>query len=173
MPKYKAPTRCRRGFTLIELMVTLAVAAILMMVAVPAFDNIIESNTITVARNKLIGALSFARSAAVSRGQAVALCKSADGHSCASHGDWSQGWIVYTSQPGPDKTPIADRQLLRVESGLNPQITVTGDDHTSNGIQYDPLGFTIGENGHWTISHAGSTDEVVVVISNVGRVRIE
>ena len=60
-----------RGFTLLELMVTVAVVAILATVAVPGFRDLIQNNRVTTQTNELVSALNFARTEAVKRGQRV------------------------------------------------------------------------------------------------------
>ena len=60
-----------RGFTLLELMVTIAVLAILATVGVPSFRDLIQNNRVTTQTNELVSALSFARTEAVKRGQSV------------------------------------------------------------------------------------------------------
>lgn len=171
MTQNNTQTRLVRGFTLLELMVALTVAAILLTVAVPAFNNIIQSNAVTVARNSLIGALSFTRSEAVKQGRDVILCKSADGLSCSTTGDWSQGWIVYARESG--STVISIDNLLRVQTALDQPITITGNSHVANDIEYDAMGFAYGENGTLTIKRADGSEAVAIIISNVGRVRVE
>lgn len=70
------PKRCRddKGFTLVELMVTLAVAVILMVIAVPSFKNIILSNKLTTTANDVVSALNFARTEAVKRNGNTQFC---------------------------------------------------------------------------------------------------
>lgn len=62
------------GFTLVELMITIAVAAILLMIAVPSFRNIINSNRLTTAANTMVNALSTARMEAIKRNASTQLC---------------------------------------------------------------------------------------------------
>lgn len=63
-----------RGFTIVELMVTVAVAAILLVIAVPSFRNIINSNRLTTATNTLVNALNTARMEAIKRNAPVQFC---------------------------------------------------------------------------------------------------
>lgn len=89
------PTRkpSNRGFTMIEMMVSIAVLLILAMIAVPSFREASLSSQLRSAANDFIASANFARSEAIKRGNAVTLCVSADGLSCGT-GGWEQGWIV-------------------------------------------------------------------------------
>jgi type IV fimbrial biogenesis protein FimT len=83
------------GFTLVELLVTMAVAAVLLAVAVPSFRSTILSNRLTSTTNDLVGSLAQARSEAIKRGSRVTVCMSANGTTCATAGTWAQGWISF------------------------------------------------------------------------------
>lgn len=86
----------QRGFSMIELMVTVAVAAILLAVAVPNLRSFMRRNTIASETNDLIGDLQFARSSAVNRRSLVAVCaKSTSAISCAGTNTYENGWIIY------------------------------------------------------------------------------
>ena len=80
------------GLTLVELMVTIAIAAILLGVGVPSFRAVIEANRVTTVTNDVVGALQFARSEAVRRGAAITVCGSANGVDC--NASWQGGWIA-------------------------------------------------------------------------------
>lgn len=84
------------GFTLIELMVTVAVVAVLVSLAMPSFTTVINNNRLTSQANELVSALQTARSEAVRRNASVTLCGSADGSTCAGTDDPWQRWIVLT-----------------------------------------------------------------------------
>ncbi|MFC5741597.1 GspH/FimT family pseudopilin [Dyella tabacisoli] len=84
------------GFTLIELMVTLAVLAILMMIAVPSYRDLTRRNYVSSASNALLADLSYARTEAANRGTFVSVCSSTDGSTCAGTTTYEGGWIIYT-----------------------------------------------------------------------------
>lgn len=83
-----------RGFTLIELMVTIAVLAIVIAIAAPSFTSVIQSNRTTALHHEILGALQLARSEAVKRRSDVIVCRSEDMEDCSNGADWTVGWIV-------------------------------------------------------------------------------
>lgn len=82
------------GFTLVELMITVALIAILAALAAPSFNDAILSNKLTGYSNSFVSSAQLARSEAIKRNTRVKLCISADGAVCAASGGWQQGWIV-------------------------------------------------------------------------------
>ena len=89
-----------QGFTLIEMLVTMAILAILTMIALPSFRNAIHRNQVTAAGNQLVADINYARAEAVSRGIDVSVCPSSDGASCSTATAYDAGWLVYTYTPG-------------------------------------------------------------------------
>lgn len=81
------------GFTLIELMVTVAVAGILAVVAVPAMTALVNGNRLAGNTSEMTSALSLARAEAIRRNAPVSICRSTNGMTCAGGADWSS-WIV-------------------------------------------------------------------------------
>ena len=115
------------GFTLIELMITLAVAAIVLLVAVPSFDNLMEKNRVEAAQKDLARDIAFARQAAATRNTFVSICKSSDGASCG--GNWKQGWITYVDVPGGTAGVVdGDDDVLRVHAAINSSDSLTSVD---------------------------------------------
>jgi len=86
-----------RGFTLVELMVTIVVLVVLVSVAVPSFDNIRLSSRLNSYSTDLVAGSQLARSEAIKRNAAVTLCASANGTACATNGQWEAGWIVVSN----------------------------------------------------------------------------
>ncbi|WP_018876564.1 GspH/FimT family pseudopilin [Thioalkalivibrio sp. ALE31] len=90
------------GFTLVELMITIAVAAILMAIAVPNFMNLRISNGLTTQANELVTGVSVARSEAIKRNRSVRFCRTSSetATQCAgSSGEWTN-WAVFTDTSG-------------------------------------------------------------------------
>lgn len=87
------------GFSLIEIMVTIAIIAILMGVGVPSMMGMIAGNRLTTQTNDLVADISFARAEAIRRNQSVTFCRTATAtsHTCADGTTWTH-WIV-TNNP--------------------------------------------------------------------------
>jgi type IV fimbrial biogenesis protein FimT len=113
--KKPQPARCT-GFTLLEMMIAITVAAILLATAVPSLRQFRANNKVTAASNSIVTALNVARFNAVTRGENVLICPSSDSVSC-SHGSWYKGWIVFRenglSNDADDFTP-AEADIIRV-----------------------------------------------------------
>jgi type IV fimbrial biogenesis protein FimT len=82
-----------RGFTLIELMVTIAVAAILIAIAVPSFKTLTVSNALTTTANDMVGALNLARMEAIKLNATTQFC----GNTTTSNGSDTLGTACGTS----------------------------------------------------------------------------
>ena len=86
-------TQVRRGFTLVELMVSTAIVAILVGIAIPSFNSITLGAKLTSYANNLVASALLARSEAIKRNAVVSMCVSPTGTVCGT-GGWEQGWIV-------------------------------------------------------------------------------
>ena len=105
------------GFTLIELMIVLVIAAILLALAAPGMRNMLERNRLQTGAESLYSSLMFTRSEALKRNQPVIMCKSSSGSACVTtSNDWEQGWLVYVDKDGnlaPDPN-----EILRVSEAM-------------------------------------------------------
>lgn len=112
------------GFTLIELMVTIAVLAIVVTIAAPSFTTMINNNRSVALGEELATALNYARSEAVKRGASVSICASSDGATCTAANTWTQGWIVLSDTASGSSAPTVDA-VLRHWQAPNSAATVT------------------------------------------------
>lgn len=119
------------GFTLMELLIAIAMLAILTTLAVPAFTQFIQNNRLSAQANEMVAAMQFARSEALRRGRPVQVCSSSDGAAC--NGNWNEGWIAVVD-PGGD-----DEEVLRVwpTPGTDFQFSPS-----SGSVQFTREGFT-------------------------------
>jgi prepilin-type N-terminal cleavage/methylation domain-containing protein len=100
------------GFTLIELMVTIAVAAILVAWSIPQMNNLMVGNRLTARTNDLIGSIQYARSEAIKRGKPTYVSSGAAA-GCAPC-DWSGGWRVWVDVNSNGTQEVATEPNLRV-----------------------------------------------------------
>ena len=113
----------RKGFGLIELIVTISIVAILMAIALPNFQGTINSNRTTSQANDLIGAFNLARNEAISRNRVVTVCaadtRSGTPTGCGADTDWNLGWMVYRDSVTNNGAPVtvAAADVLRTGSG--------------------------------------------------------
>ena len=84
------------GFTLVELMVTLAVGIIILAIGVPAFMSMLSTNQAAGYANDLVGAIRLARSEAVKRAATATVCASNATQTGCSGNAWNNGWIVFS-----------------------------------------------------------------------------
>jgi type IV fimbrial biogenesis protein FimT len=115
------------GFTLVELMVTVGVLAILAALAAPAMGDFIRRGNVTAQTNEILGTLRFARSTAVTRAVIVSICPSTNATSatpsCAASTVFNTGWLIYTAKSAGVVYAAANGEVLRVETDL-PNVSI-------------------------------------------------
>ncbi len=187
------------GFTLLELMVTIAVVGVLLTVGVPSLRTFMQGNQLISSTNELLSALHIARSEAIKSNGRVTICESSNGTSCANSGtgDWKDGWIVFIDAignagrggdlngTGTKCTATGTDCLLRVHSGFTDRsLSVSGVDNTgapitsftftSRGLPKASNGST--QFGTYSICSFDDSNNVInsraVVLSLSGRVRV-
>lgn len=128
-----------RGFTLLEVVVVLAVIAILTSLAAPSFTSLIQSNAVSSNVNAFMADLRFARSEAIRRGGSVVMCRSDDPEattpSCDAGGGpggngWVSGWIIFENRDGTAGYAAGD-QLLRIQGPITNLDSIGGPANTT------------------------------------------
>lgn len=162
------------GFTLVELIVTMVVAGILIAIAVPSFQSVIRNNQLSTQANEFISALNLARSEAVTRGTRVVVCKSANGSSCTTTGDWSQGWIVF-ADPDNNANVNNANEIIRVREKLDGQASFAGSadlvsyiSFLSNGFPQSVAGAV--QKGAFTLKSSAGPKTITISLNASGRV---
>ncbi|KPQ27168.1 MAG: Tfp pilus assembly protein FimT [Marinobacter excellens HL-55] len=128
------------GFTLIELVITMAVLGILLAFGIPAFNGVIENNRVTTQANSLLGAVNYARSEAVKRGEIVSLQSEVGG--------FGNGWCVILG-PLDGCQNARDNDLLVREFGAIRAVIV--DAGGTNGVSFDNRGYRVAPAGNVVI----------------------
>lgn len=167
----------RRGFTLVELLVVLAVGSILLAIAIPGYAFLVNASRLATVTNDLVTVLHLARSEAIKRGTRVTVCKTGNAGAvtpaCDAAAGWHEGWLVYVDG-GTRGVIDAGDTLLRVQERAHPEASITANHHISHFISYLPNGRTQGltglGNGTFEICVSGSRRDIV--INNAGRPRL-
>ncbi len=102
--------RRSKGFTLVELMITVAVVAILAAIAYPSFQTTLRSSRMATTSNELIASLALARSEAVKSTNGAGVCASSDGLTCNGTA-WTDGWLVWSDVNGNGSFDKGDTPL--------------------------------------------------------------
>jgi type IV fimbrial biogenesis protein FimT len=110
------PRRPEPGFTIIELMVVVALVAVMLTIAIPSFRNLTQRNRVSGEINLMIGDLEFARAEALQRGVPVSICPSSNGTACLGTNTWQSGWIVFSDLNGSGAVDNASDVVLRIRA---------------------------------------------------------
>ncbi len=158
---------CRqRGFTLIEVLVTIALIAVFAVIAVPSYRALTANNQISSAVNDFANTLGAARAAAVARGETVIVCPSTNAlntknPTCSSQTansqQWNTGWISFVDTAGSNSFTAGD-VILRVHGPLANGVTLLssgGGGTVANYIGFNRMGFA-------QPTFSGATTQLVV-----------
>ncbi len=147
-----------RGFTLVELMVTVAVIGLLALAAVPAMTSMIRNSRLTGQTEELVASLQLARAEAIRRNARVTVCASTNGSTCASSTSWTE-WIVH-GMDNSLSTPVDD--VIRAGTAGS-GVQVSG---PAAGIAFKPSGL-IDSSQQLEVTLAGQQRCLAVLISGV------
>ena len=140
-----------KGFTLLELIIIIAIIGIATAFAAPGLSTMISNNRISSNASDFAAALQLAKAEAVARVNPVIVCKKNTGSTgCIGDGDWSQGWIVFSDDNGNDGLDVGDEDLLLVHEALHERITFGG-----NNSDVDAL-ITFRPSGTSSVTNTGT-----------------
>jgi len=129
------------GITLLELMFTVSIVAVLMAIAVPSYKYVTASNRIASEVNGLLGDMQYARAEAIKEGQWVTVCTSTNGTACAGTNAWNSGWIVF-SDPNNNQTVPGGATPLRVQQTFTGTDTFNAD-NAAVAVTFNREGFAV------------------------------
>ena len=136
-----------KGFTLVELLVTIAIAGILATVAVPSFTAVIKNNRLIAKTNDLVSDINLARSEAIKRGTRVILCHSANpsvsNPTCSgSANTWTTGWLMFASGDTNGTFDTATDTLIQIGQPARSSLTIKTNNVAADNLEYNPDGTT-------------------------------
>lgn len=183
--------RRQQGFTLVELVVTIALLAILTTLAAPSFAELLRQWRRDSATRELTTSLQLARSEAIKSSRQMVVCPSTDGESCEASNEWNTGWIVFvddgadTFANANNQTYDTDERILKVASAQSGIASIASPGvqwlvFLPNGIMRTGTGTGAAATFNnaattFTITPSGATDATQVDninVSLVGRVTV-
>jgi type IV fimbrial biogenesis protein FimT len=166
----------QEGFTLLECLVAVAVMAVLTVLAVPAFRDLLVRRSVLLTAEALVSDLRFARAEAIKRGTQVSVCRSANGSACSASGNWVEGWVVFVDRNTKGVVDAGD-VVLRVQSRQPQLASIASDNPNTDKASFNFL--PMGMSGPSTqtfkltpVAPAPSNSLRVVCVSSQGRPRL-
>lgn len=157
------------GFTLIELMLALAIVAILAAGALPMVGNALEAGRAQEARSNLLSSFVVALNKATVTGARTVLCPST-GDVCIDSAEWSGGWLVFIDKNG-NRERDSDEQIVNQQPGLGGKVRLRSTEGRKR-IVFQGSGSNAGSNVTFTLCDGrGPAKAQTLVLSNTGRMR--
>lgn len=163
----------QRGFTLVELLMTLSMATILLAIGVPSFRSVIMDNRLAAEANQFVTSVGMARSAAIRFQRTATVCASANFDDpvpdCTASTDWSIGWIVWVDK---DRDAATDaNEIISVFAPLNDASSFSS--ASASSFSYDARGFGIAGGDDLTLcdNRTAETGRLISV-NNTGRTNV-
>jgi type IV fimbrial biogenesis protein FimT len=167
------------GISAVELLVVLAITGMLSVLAVPDLSRFLDRHRASVEINEFVCDINFARSAAVSRGARVTMCKSVDGWNCAQEPNqsWDMGWIVFEESVEANGAVDEGEEIIRACTRKRSAESLKGNSPIRDYISFTPSGaprkFDGGlQIGTITMKRKDGM-EIDLVINSMGRLRID
>ena len=165
-----------KGFTLLELVVTVAIVALLAAIALPSFQTFVEGNRLTTSANLFLTMLNYARSEAIRRGGTVSVC-AGNNNTCVCNANlgcndnWKNGYLIFSDTNSDCTIDAGQDQVLRVGDNITGDNKITG----AGCFTFTPMGgITANNNQTVSICNATLTTNNIrnVQLSPTGQARI-
>ena len=153
------------GFTLIEMIVTLAILAILITIGLPAVQNMINDNRMLAQANQMMGMLNMARSEAQKKSRRVLVCASNNQMVCSNNNNWKDGWMVQ----------VVGADIIQQKVAIEGNISIRGVVFTNTAtgqIQFDRLGLADSSGSFVICDQQGADKARAINIELSGRIRL-
>lgn len=161
-----------RGYTFIEVLITLAVASILALNVFPNLSAFVAQERSAILTNELTGALAYARSEAVTKQTTVLTCQSNNGSECNNSENWHNGWIVFADKNN-NKQREPEERLLRIHKAEDngTKATFRGSAGIRHYVKYKPSG-SASPNGSFLICNPNIGVGKALILTHSGRLRL-
>ena len=167
------------GFSLVELMVAVAILTIVLTIAMPDMKGAVRSYQLTAKANNIVNVLNHARSEAAKRGLRVTVCSSTDGASCAgsNQNNWHQGWIMFVDSDNDAAVSTGEVIVQSTPADAEFTIVLSG---TTNYLSFVSSGMPKTSGFSWwsgsvdvrKVGDSGSDPGRRVTISRAGSMRV-
>lgn len=160
------------GFSLIELLVTIAIVTAIALIAMPSYHDFIHQTQMKSEVNKWLLGLNVARQTAITSNAIITLCPSDNGQYCGK--DWHKGAIIFTDQ-NKDHNRTDDELLVQTIAPIKSSFTLTWRAFQNrNYIQFKQNGFTWDQNGTLRLCSKQTSLKFnrALIVTRAGRIRL-
>ena len=168
----------QRGWSLVELLVVMAVAVAVSLMVVPSFHAMFHRLQVRTAVDEWVSWMAMARSEAIKRRHGrVVICIASSQVRCDEQGDWQNGWLMFHDLNGNARLDAEDT-VIRYGAARTPRLRAWGNTHVRRYVSYVSSGRTLLVSGAlqvgtWSFCHRDSaTVGWQVVLSATGRARV-
>ena len=165
------PDGSRAGFSLVEILTVMAIATVLLLIGVPSYAGLVQSQRASSAMHLLTAHMASARITAITYRIPTVVCPSDRAGGCRRDGDWSQGWLMFFDADG-NRQPDSRQDILRDENApIHPSLRIVSSAGRTQ-LRYLPDGRSAGSNISVRLCRE---DKLLarVIVNNTGRIRSE